>query len=143
MEKRSVIEELHRSQESDKEHSCLAADKMKDIARDCGVPQSQVYGVATFYSMFSSKPRGRHIIRICGNIACHIGGAEAVVAALKSELGVEIGGTSADGEFTLEESNCLGMCASAPSMMIDGKPYGSLTAGGVKEILRRVKQGKE
>jgi NADH:ubiquinone oxidoreductase subunit E len=143
MKKRSVIEELHCLQESDKKSTCLAADKMKDIARDCGVPQAQVYGVATFYSMFSAKPRGKHIIRICGTLACYIGGANDAVSALKAELGVEIGGTSADGEFTLEESSCLGMCACAPAMMIDDKPYGNLTADGIKEILRRVKQGKE
>ncbi|MFA5161329.1 MAG: NAD(P)H-dependent oxidoreductase subunit E [Elusimicrobiales bacterium] len=142
MKKNSVVETLHRAQADKKSHTSLSADAMRDAARDCGAPPSQVYGVATFYTMFSVKPRGKHVIRICRNLACHMDGACKIVDALKKELGVELGGTTADGEFTLEESSCLGMCAAAPAMMIDDKQYGNLTAAGVKEILRRVRKGE-
>jgi NADH:ubiquinone oxidoreductase subunit E len=139
MKKHTVIEDLHQAQEKDRKHTYLKEGNMQDVANGCGVPASQVYGVATFYTMFSTKPRGKHVIRICRNLACHLGEAESVVKALRAELGVDIGGTSRDGEFTLEESSCLGMCAVAPAMMVDDKPYGNLTAAGVRDILQRIK----
>jgi NADH-quinone oxidoreductase subunit E len=141
MKKSTVIEDLHRTQEREKAKTYLESSKMQDVACECGVPAAQVYGVATFYTMFSAKPRGKHIIRICRNLACHLEGADAVVTALKKNLGVEPGGTSKDGEFTLEESSCLGLCAEAPAMMIDGAAYGSLTPESVGQILARVRKG--
>jgi len=141
MKKNTVIEDLHRTQETEKSKTYLESVKMQDVARECGVPAAQVYGVATFYTMFSTKPRGKHIIRICCNLACHLEGADSIVDALKGKLGVEIGGTSKDGEFTLEQSSCLGLCAEAPAMMIDGQTYGSLTPESVGKILDTIRKG--
>ena len=100
------------------------------------MPLSKVYGVATFYTLFSTKPKGKHIIRICENAPCHVLGATAVIEAFEEELGISMGGTTHDGEFTLEHTSCLGVCGVAPTVMIDDTVYGNLTPERVPLILR-------
>lgn len=115
---------------------CEAVNKVASIVN---VPASQVYGVATFYSMLSIKPRGRHIIRICESAPCHVVGAREVLDTLLNYLGVEIGGTTTDERFTVEKTSCLGVCAAAPVVMIDDTVYGNLDPNSLLEILTRYK----
>lgn len=141
MQNKSLIEKLHDVQKNQKNTNYLPKDEMAEIAKESNVSVSKAYGVATFYTMFSVKPRGRHIIRVCENQACHMAGSINVVDALKEHLGINFNETTADGLFTLEHSSCLGMCSIAPCMMIDDHPYGNLTPSKVVDIIQKMKAG--
>jgi NADH-quinone oxidoreductase subunit E len=95
-------------------------------------------GVATFYSQFRFKPVGKYLILLCKGTACHVNGADAVAAAIKDELGIGDGETTADGLFSLKTVACLGCCSLSPVMMINETTYGSLTPARTREILRRL-----
>jgi NADH:ubiquinone oxidoreductase subunit E len=106
-----------------------------EVVRRTGLPASRVYGVATFYSQFRLKPGGRHTVRCCRGTACHVRGSKAVLAAVKSELGIDDGETTEDLKFTLETVACLGTCFLAPVIMVDNDYFGSMTPGGIKKVL--------
>jgi NADH-quinone oxidoreductase subunit E len=114
----------------------LSAETLEQIAEGLGLPASQVYGVATFYTQFRLKPVGKHLIRVCHGTACHVGGAVGISEALEAALGVKDGQTTADGKFTLESVACLGCCSLAPVMMIDGETYGRLTKESAAKALK-------
>lgn len=140
MKQKSLIDELHDIQATE-EKNYLPPEKVIEIAEKKKISPAKAYGVSTFYTMLSVKPRGKHIIRICRNLSCHLEGAENIAEKLKEILGVDFGGTTADGEFTLEESSCLGMCSVSPAMMIDEQAFGNLTPEKIPEILEKVKEG--
>jgi NADH-quinone oxidoreductase subunit E len=141
VQKKSLIEKLHDLQDSQHQTNHLSKTEVIKLCEQDRTPLSQAYGVATFYTMFSVEPRGRHIIRICENQSCHMADAVQVVDELKKYLGIEFGETSSDGLFTLEHSSCLGMCSIAPCMMIDEHPYGNLTPSKAIEIIQKMKAG--
>ena len=140
MKKTSILEDLQSAENNEKENYISFEDAVK-ISEDKKVSLSKIYGVGTFYSMLSFKPRGKHIIRVCGGLACHLANGNKVLDKLKEVLNVNTGETTADGLFTLEESSCLGLCSVAPAMMIDDKPYGNLTEEKVAEIIKSIKEG--
>ena len=90
--------------------------------------------------MYSTKPRGKHIIRICENQSCHMAEGKKVMRHLEKTLGICVGETTQDGFFTLELSSCLGMCSVAPSMMIDDIPFGNLTEDRIEGILETFRE---
>jgi NADH:ubiquinone oxidoreductase subunit E len=92
---------------------------IKRIALALGKSYSEVAGVVGFYSFFSTVPRGRHLVRVCLGTACYVRGGKQVLEACRQELGIDVGGTTADGQFTLEVARCFGACGLAPTMMID------------------------
>lgn len=141
MSKKSLIEELHDLQDDQGDKHYLPEQGMRDLARKENISLSKAYGVATFYTMYATKPRGKYIIRICENQTCHMAEAKKVIRHLQDLLSVEIGETTKDGLFTLELSSCLGMCSVAPSMMIDEIPYGNLTPDKVTQIIVQLKDG--
>lgn len=114
----------------------LPPEVMGRIAERAGVSAARVFGVASFYSQFRLEPAGRHIIRVCQGTACHVQGAVAITEAVCDELGVEEGGTTPDGKFTLEPVACLGCCSLAPVIMIDEDTFGRLTPDGAREVIR-------
>lgn len=116
-------------------NSSLPVDVLDYVSQKVGVPLSKLYGVSTFYSLFSSEERGKYIIRICESPPCHLMGSMSVIESLKEELGVNVGETTECGKFTLETTSCLGICAVAPAMMINDEMYGNLTPTKIKEIL--------
>lgn len=118
----------------------LPEEVMAAIAKGLDLPLSQVYGVATFYSQFHLKPRGKNIIRVCLGTACHVRGATKVFDKLQQELGVEKGGTTEDLMFTLEGVACIGACGLAPVIMINDDTHGRLTADSIPEILAQYKE---
>ncbi len=132
----SLVAVLHDVQ---KAAGYLSEEALTEIASGLDVPISKVYGVATFYTLFSVKPKGEHIIRVCENAPCHVLGAKAIVAALERELGIPMGSTTPDGRFTIEYTSCLGVCGVAPAIMIDEAVYGNLTPERVPLILREYK----
>lgn len=120
----------------------LPADVIYLIAERLGVAPAKVMGVATFYSQFRLKKAGKHLILLCKGTACHVNGADAVAKALFEELGIEDGGTTEDGLFSIKEVACLGCCSLSPVMMIGETTYGSLTPLKAKEIVRAIKSGE-
>lgn len=130
-----LIQALHRVQSA---LGYLPKEAQAVVAEMLEVPPSQVRGVVTFYHFFRTKPAGRHTIRVCLGTACHVRGAERVLSALREELKVELGGTTADGKFTLEAARCLGCCGLAPVMMIDEEVYGKLDPKKARQVVRGI-----
>ncbi|HMA68609.1 MAG TPA: NADH-quinone oxidoreductase subunit NuoE [Candidatus Mcinerneyibacterium sp.] len=124
-------------------YNYVTDDDMQLIADYLGLPYSKVYGTASFYSMISEKPRGKHIIRLCDSPPCHLMGSVDILDVLKDELGIKVGETTPDMTFTLEKTACLGVCGVAPVMMVDEEIYGNLTPKKVKKIIADYKEGKK
>jgi NADH:ubiquinone oxidoreductase subunit E len=103
---------------------------------------SHLYATASFYSMFSLKPVGKHVIRFCESAPCHVVGAREVVEAIQDHLGIKVGETTADNEWTLLTTSCIGLCSVAPVIMIDDQLYGNLTPERIPEILAKVQGGE-
>jgi len=137
-----LLDILHDIQESDPHHF-LSDEALSDVAAHLGMDLSDIKGTASFYSMFSFSPRGKHVIRICDSPPCQLLGATTVLQKLIDVLGVAVGGTTTDGLFTLETSSCLGMCGVAPAMMIDQEAYGNLTPEKITEIIERIRREDE
>ncbi len=110
------------------------------ISSVTSIPESDIFGVITFYSQFRLQPMGRHVIRLCAGTACHVTGAKTLLQTIEDELGIEVGGTTEDGLFTLFTVACLGCCSLAPAMLIDQETYGQLTPAGVRKTLRKVRR---
>ncbi len=115
----------------------LAPGLMKRVALATELPLSQLYGVATFYSLFSTKPKGRYVIRVCESAPCHVEGASAVMTALKSCLGIDFGETTDCGLFTLEATSCIGVCGVAPALMVNDEVHGNLEPDDIPMIIRK------
>ena len=128
----SIIPLLQRVQEDE---GFVSEQAIEQVARQTGSPASAVYGVATFYSQFRFGRPGKHMIRVCEGTACHVLGIATVLERLTEELGVRVGGTTADGLFTLESVRCLGCCSLAPTLMIDDETYGRVTPDSVAKIV--------
>jgi NADH:ubiquinone oxidoreductase subunit E len=109
--------------------------EIERLAREWRVPAAKIFGVATFYSLFSTTPRGKHIVRFCEDAPCHVAGGRAVFDAIRNALQLEPGQTSADGMWTFEVTSCLGVCGVGPVMMVDDTVYGNVTPERVVEIL--------
>ncbi|MFH1138705.1 MAG: NAD(P)H-dependent oxidoreductase subunit E [Pseudomonadota bacterium] len=105
------------------------------IAKGLGIPGSTVFGVVTFYSFFTMVPRGRHTVRVCLGTACFVKGAGEALARVKRELGLEIGGTTADRRFSLEAVRCLGACGLAPVTVIDQDTHRALTSDKIMKVV--------
>ena len=116
----------------------LNKDTMRYIAKETGIPAADIYGVATFYSMFKLEPQGKHIIRVCKGTACHVSDADGIKEALVQALKLEDDeSTTKDMNFTLMEVACLGCCSLAPVIMIDDTTYGKLVPESIPPILER------
>ncbi|HOQ63846.1 MAG TPA: NADH-quinone oxidoreductase subunit NuoE, partial [Clostridia bacterium] len=113
----------------------LPEDVQIEIAEGLGVTFSEVYGVATFYSQFTLEPKGEHVISVCMGTACYVKGAQAVLDKLADSLGIQPGGTTRDGKFTLLATRCLGACGLAPVLMVDDQVHGRVTPESVPAIL--------
>ena len=128
----SLIMVLHAAQEI---FGYLPMELQQFIADGMDIPVSEVCGVVSFYSFFSTQKRGKHTIRMCQGTACYVRGGKKVVEAIKKELNVEVGGTTEDGLFTFEIVRCIGSCGLAPAMMIDDDVYKQVTPTKLRGIL--------
>lgn len=113
----------------------LSDEAMEEVATWLDVPASEVYGTATFYTLFSTKPKGRYVIRLCDSPPCHIEGSKSIIAAIQDELGIEPGETTKDGNFTFELVSCFGLCGVAPAIMVNEDAYGNLQPEMMGDIL--------
>ena len=132
--KGSLIQILHLAQEV---YGYLPLDLQKYIADALGKPLSEVSGVVTFYSFFSTKPRGEHTIRVCLGTACYVRGGKKIVDHLEKSLGIDVGETTEDGKFTFEVARCIGACGLAPAIMIDGVVYKQVNVNKLDSILSK------
>ena len=115
----------------------ISSEAIEEISRFLRISENQIYGVASFYSQFRFTPPGRHHIRVCLGTACHVRGGGVLVDALQRTLDVAPGQTTADRRFDLERVACLGCCALAPVMQVDGDIYSRMTVIRLAEILER------
>lgn len=129
-----MLDMLHDLQDAEP-RNYLTEEALRAVAEYVEIPVSDVVSTATFYTMFSLKPRGRHIVRLCESPPCQLVGAESLLEILSAQLGVAVGETTADGVFTLETTSCLGVCGVSPAMMIDKEVHGNLTKERVVKAL--------
>jgi len=130
----AVIGALHAVQHEN--HGYVTAEQMNAVAAYLDLPTIQVYEVATFYSMFQTRPVGRHDVAICTNVSCMLRGADDIVDHVERKFGIKLGESTEDGRiFLKKEEECLAACCGAPMMMVDHKYYENLTAAQVDEIL--------
>jgi len=106
------------------------------ISAVTGTPESDIYGVITFYSQFRLLPMGKYVVRACAGTACHVSGSRMIIETLEDELGVEVGDTTTDGLFTLNTVACIGCCSLAPVIMVNDDTHGRLTPALVRKIIR-------
>lgn len=128
----ALIQVLQRAQEL---YGFLPEQTLRHISKRLEIPYSEVSGVVTFYSFFSTVPRGRHMVRVCLGTACYVRGGNEVLNAIRNELGIDVNATTADLEFSLEVGRCFGACGLAPVIMVDDDVHQRVRPQAVKEIL--------
>lgn len=141
-EKHNLLYILHDIQDHHPQHY-ISEEAVQVVAEYLNIPTNHIYGVLTFYTMYSTKPRGKNIIRLCESPPCYIKGSTNILRKLKMLLGVNTGETTKDGMFTLELCACLGVCGNAPVMMINEDVYGDLTEEKVEEIIEKIRRGNQ
>jgi NADH-quinone oxidoreductase subunit E len=125
------------------EYGYLPADHLRSLSKALKVPLARIYGVATFYASFRMAPKGRHDVTLCMGTVCYLKGSPRISEAICLEYRIEPGGTTSDRLFTLQLVNCVGSCAVAPVMIVDGKYYGNLTPPKALDVLRALPQADE
>ena len=130
-------------QDMQHEFNYIPEDGLKALAQRLGCPVAQLYSMATFYKALSLTPKGEHIIKVCNGTACHLRGSMNLATQLKSELGIDPGETTEDGLFSVELVNCLGSCALAPVMVVDGTYHNKLKVEQVHGIVEKYRTGEE
>jgi NADH-quinone oxidoreductase subunit E len=121
-------------QDAQDEFTFLPEEVMVDIAKFLGVPESRVYGVATFYAQFRFTPRGKNHVMMCRGTACHVSGADRILEYIEDAIGVKEGETSSDLEYSLETVACIGACSLAPCVMINKQVEAKLTKKKVETL---------
>lgn len=128
----SLIEVLHKSQEI---FGYLSEEVQSYVAYRLNVPVTKVYGVVTFYSYFTTKPRGKYVINICMGTACFVKGSNLILEEFQRKLNIKAGETTEDGKFTIEILRCVGACGLAPVVTVNDKVYGHFKKEDVKKLL--------
>ena len=118
-------------------YTYLPQDSMSQIARFIHVPESRVYGVATFYAQFRFTPTGKNIVSVCRGTACHVRGAPAILEETTAVLGLDGEGTTEDMEYTVETVACIGCCALAPCVTVNEEVHGNLSKKKVRTLLAK------
>lgn len=134
--KGALIPVLHKVQTV---YGYLPEDILQKVSEELKVPMTEIYGVASFYSIFSLEPKGEHVIRVCLGTACYVKGAQLLIDEISNDLNIEVGQTTPDGKFTLEACRCLGACGLAPVLTVGEKVYGRLVPESIKGILAEYK----
>ncbi|MGC9367365.1 MAG: NADH-quinone oxidoreductase subunit NuoE [bacterium] len=125
------------------EFNYLPRETVEQVSTVLKIPLSKIYSIATFYSVFSLEPRGKHMITVCKGTACFVKGSSDVLKRIEDRLGITAGHTTEDKLFTLETVNCLGACALAPIIVVDGQYYGKTSVQKVDSILDKYQQSEE
>jgi NADH-quinone oxidoreductase subunit E len=117
-------------------HNYLTDEAMVEIARELDISAAEVYGTASFYTFLDTQPRGKYVIRVCKTITCSMKGKNEIIQTLEDMLKIKVGETTADKQFSLLETNCIGWCHKAPAILINEIPYTELTTEKVVEIIK-------
>lgn len=128
----SLIAVLHKAQEM---FGYLPKEVQIFVAKKLEIPVSKVYGVITFYSFFTTEPRGENVVNVCLGTACFVRGSGAVLEEVEKELGIKVGETTADNKFTIDTLRCVGACGLAPVVTINNKVYGNVKKDDIKKII--------
>jgi len=121
----------------------LSEDAMRAVSERLGVPLIEVSRVANFYRAFSLEPRGRHLITVCAGTACHVRGAPRMLDEVAGQLDIQSGETTEDGLFTVETVNCLGACALAPVVVVDGVYHHHMTPGKLRKLVAKLRNAEQ
>lgn len=137
-QRENLLKAMHAIQDEHPQHY-LSEFSLNELAKYFNLTKGQVYGIASYYSMFSLKPRGKYIIRLCKSPVCFLMGASSLFEYFEKEWSLKPNTTTTDGLFTLEACECLGRCGKAPSMMINKQVYTELNPDKLKEIITNLK----
>lgn len=124
------------------EEGFISQEMILAISEFLKIPETNIKGMVSFYTMFNRKPIGKFHIQVCRNLSCSLMGSEHIVELLKKKLGINEGETTEDGVFTLSTVECLGSCGTAPVMMVNDDYYENLSPDRVEEIIKDLKNGK-
>ena len=127
-------------QDMQRQYNYIPREGLEALAKHLECPLSGLYSMATFYKALSLKPKGKHIIKVCDGTACHMRGSVNLIGGISREIGIGPDETTGDGEFSLELVNCLGSCALAPVMVIDGTYYGNVTMESLPDIFKTLRE---
>lgn len=133
--KDNLIQMLNEIQEH---YGYIPQNAQKELSEFLNVPMAEVYGVITFYSRFTLKPKGKYNIAVCLGTACYVKGSQKIMDRLKDRLKIEAGETTEDGLFSIEETRCVGACGLAPVFTVNGEVYGKATVKKLDEVLDQV-----
>ena len=117
-------------------HNYLTDEAMVEIAKELDISAAEVYGTASFYTFLDTQRKGKYVIRVCKTITCSMKGKSDIVHTLEDMLKIKVGETTADKQFSLIETNCIGWCHKAPAILINDMPYTELTPEKVTEIIK-------
>ena len=117
-------------------HSYLTDEAMVEVAKELDISAAEVYGTASFYTFLDTTVRGKYVIRICKTITCSMKGKSDIIRTIEEMLRIKAGETTADGQFSLLETNCIGWCHKAPAILINEIPFTELTPEKVSEIIK-------
>lgn len=129
---------LYLLKEAQHRYGHLSEELIIELAKSLDIPVGEVYGVGSFYSFLSTKPLAKNVIRICKSVPCYLKNCQIILETVEAELGIKPGGTTKDGKFSLQLTNCIGACDQAPAMMINDKLYVDLTPEKIIKILKRL-----
>jgi NADP-reducing hydrogenase subunit HndA len=133
----ALIPVLHEAQEI---YGYLPIEVQKQVSEGLNIPLTEIYGVVTFYTQFSLKPKGKYKISICMGTACYVKGSGQILDKLQEKLGIHVGDITEDGLFSLDACRCVGACGLAPVMMVNEDVYGRLTPDDVEGILEKYRE---
>ena len=131
-DKNNMIQILNEVQE---EFGYISEQAMLDISKHIDVSLSEIYSVVTFYSRFTLKPKGKYSVSVCLGTACFVKGSEKLLDRAKERLNIEVGDTTPDGKFSLDEVRCIGACGLAPVFTVNGEVYGKATVKMLDEVI--------
>lgn len=137
--KGSLITILQKTQDI---YGYLPKEAIQYISQRTNIAESEIMGVATFYTQFRLTPVGKYLIMLCQGTACHVNSSELILQTIQDELGIDDGETTEDGLFSLKCVACLGCCSLSPVMMINDNTYGSLTPEKTKQILKELREAE-
>jgi len=123
-------------QEIVQKHNYLTDEAMVEVARELDISAADVYGTASFYTFLDTQVKGKYVIRVCKTITCSMKGKSDIIQTLEDILKIKVGETTADKQFSLIETNCIGWCHKAPAILINEMPYTELTPEKVSEIIK-------
>jgi NADH:ubiquinone oxidoreductase subunit E len=124
-------------QEIQETYGYLSQEAVADLAKELKIPESHVYGVATFYAQFRFEKPGKHKISVCKGTSCFVMGSNGILEHVEEKLGIKSGHTTPDAQYSLDSVYCLGCCAISPVIAIDGKVYGNVTPKEIDKILKK------